>query len=336
LLEGVPEFARAPAEPEYKANTSVAFGGVAAKFVKLTIEENWGGVAPQTGLSEVRFFYVPVQAYAAEPADGATEVSLDADLTWRPGREAESHVVYFGADEASLAEVGSATEAGYAPAALEFGTTYYWKVDELGGGGPYEGDVWSFTTQEFGAIDDFEGYNDDVDAGTTIWNAWEDGVTNKASGSQVGYTESPFAEKAVVHKGKQAMPLLYDNSSSPYYSEAERAFSPAMDLTAHGADSLCVWFQGIGGDTGNSSEGLYLTVEDSSGKSKTIANADAAATVAASWTQWTIPLSEFTDAGVKMTAVKSIVIGVGNRAAPTAGGTGKMYIDDLGYGRSAQ
>jgi hypothetical protein len=34
-----------------------------------------------------------------------------------------------------------------------------------------------------------------------------------------------------------------------------------------------------------------------------------------------------------MTAVKSIVIGVGNKTSPTAGGTGVIYIDDIGYGR---
>jgi hypothetical protein len=338
-LEGVPEFAKATSTAAYAANTTVDFHGATAKFVKLTINANWGGTVPQTGLSEVRFFYVPIQAFRPQPADAATDVSVTTDLSWRPGREAASHTVTIGADNDAVAggQVAGAAvdDHAYTPAALDFATTYYWKVDETGDAGVVAGDVWSFTTQAFGPIDDFEGYNDDVDAETTIWNAWIDGVTNENSGSQVGYNESPFAERSVVHAGKQAMPLLYDNSSSPYYSEAERTFDSPRDLTAHGADSLCVWFQGIGGDTGNSSEGLYITVKDSSGKSKTIANADAAATVAASWTQWTIPLSEFADAGVKMTAVKSIVIGVGNRVTPTAGGAGKMYIDDLGYGRAA-
>jgi hypothetical protein len=49
----------------------------------------------------------------------------------------------------------------------------------------------------------------------------------------------------------------------------------------------------------------------------------------------TIPLSEFISAGVKMTAVKSLTIGVGNKAAPQAGGIGTMYIDDIGFGHPA-
>jgi len=66
-LQGVPEFGRAPGEAGYTANTIVSFGGVSAKYVKLTIEANWGGVAPSTGLSEVRFFYIPDRAYVSTP-----------------------------------------------------------------------------------------------------------------------------------------------------------------------------------------------------------------------------------------------------------------------------
>jgi hypothetical protein len=125
------------------------------------------------------------------------------------------------------------------------------------------------------------------------------------------------------------MPVTYDNTKSPYYSEAERTFDPAQDWTAHGADTLSLYFQGI---ATNSAEGLYVTVKDNS-KSKTVAHSNAAAATLAEWQQWTIPLSEFTASGVKVTAVKGLAIGVGNRAAPTIGGAGIVYIDDIGYGR---
>jgi len=55
LLADVPEFKKAPGKAGYMADTKISFGGVPARFVKLTIEKNWGG-APQTGLREVRFF----------------------------------------------------------------------------------------------------------------------------------------------------------------------------------------------------------------------------------------------------------------------------------------
>jgi len=65
LLEGVPEFAQAPGQSGYAANTKVDFGGVSAQFVKLTIDKNWG-MSKQTGLSEVRFYALSAAA-AAEP-----------------------------------------------------------------------------------------------------------------------------------------------------------------------------------------------------------------------------------------------------------------------------
>ena len=518
-LEGAPQFAQATGSPTYTANTTVDFGGAMAKFVKLTINQTWGGVAPQTGLAEVRFLYVPVQAFQPAPALAATDVSIDTDLTWRPGREAESHEVYLGTDAAALALVDTVTEHSAAPASLDFATNYFWRVDEVGGEGPYEGDVWSFTTEEYATVDDFESYNDDDNR---IYDSWIDGLTTGASGSQVGYDVSPFAEKTIVHGGLAAMPLIYDNSASPFISEAERTFASPQNWTVSGADSLSLYVRGsmpafvetatgsvlmnaIGTDiwdiadqfrlayktlngngtmvarvdsiansnawakggvmirqsiepgsvhafmaitpggsgagngasfqhrvtanaastnndntgavvaapywvkierngntftgaispdgktwtplgapgqtitmtgpvliglalcshdanistgaefsniamtgnvtgnwqvaeisavqpAGNSVEGMYVTIKDSSGKSATVANPDTAATVRGTWQQWRIPLSDF--AGVKMNAVKSIVIGVGNKTASVKGGTGTLFVDDLGFGRS--
>ena len=62
----MPEFAKAPGTPGYTANTVVSFGGVSAKYVKLTINSTWGA-APAVGLSEVWFFYIPDRAYEPEP-----------------------------------------------------------------------------------------------------------------------------------------------------------------------------------------------------------------------------------------------------------------------------
>ena len=42
-LADVPEFAQATGEPNYVHNTTVDFGGVLAKYVRLTIKSNWGG-----------------------------------------------------------------------------------------------------------------------------------------------------------------------------------------------------------------------------------------------------------------------------------------------------
>jgi len=246
VLEGVPEFAQAPGLPTYTADTIVDFHGVMAKFVKLTINRNWGGVMPQTGLSEVRFYYAPVQARAPQPADGAVGVALGAQLSWRPGRDVASHKVFFGADSGAVAEGTAAAETvaepRYLPAAMKLGTKYYWKVDEIGQADSYPGALWSFTTQEYAAVDDFESYTDDE--GSRIYEAWIDGFSDKSSGSTVGYLDAPFAERKIVHGGAQSMPFAYNNAESPFFSEAYREFSPAQDWTAHGADTFALWVRG--------------------------------------------------------------------------------------------
>jgi hypothetical protein len=247
VLDGVPEFARATGLPTYTANTTVAFNGVQAQYVRLTINANWGGIAPQTGLSEVRFFYVPVKAFEPQPAVDATSVSVEAALDWRSGREATSHIVYIGTDAgavaAGTAPAETVADPGYTPADLAFATTYFWKVDEVGAAGTHPGDVWDFTTQAFAPIDDMEGYTDDQ--GRRIYETWIDGLTNGLSGSTVGYMAAPFAERTIVHGGLQALPLAYDNAGSPYYSEAERTFTSSQNWTAHGATTMALYFQGL-------------------------------------------------------------------------------------------
>jgi hypothetical protein len=75
----------------------------------------------------------------------------------------------------------------------------------------------------------------------------------------------------------------------------------------------------------NSTQNLYVVVEDSAGK-KAVAT-DPNAVNAATWTEVKVPLSDLP--GVNMTKVKKMYIGVGDRENPAADGTGKIYIDDI-------
>jgi hypothetical protein len=74
------EFAQAPSAAGYAHNTTVDLGGVAAQYVRLTANSNWGGFMPQYGLSEVRFYHIPVQARNPNPDSGATGVPIDVVL----------------------------------------------------------------------------------------------------------------------------------------------------------------------------------------------------------------------------------------------------------------
>ncbi len=94
------------------------------------------------------------------PADEGTDFPRDGVLSWTPGRYAQTHDVYLGTsfDDVNAAEAGSPLLVSQGqsgtmydpPGRLEFGRTYYWRVDEVNappGSDVYGGEVWSFTVE---------------------------------------------------------------------------------------------------------------------------------------------------------------------------------------------
>jgi len=267
------ELAQAPGQADYEHGTTVDFKDAAVKCVRLTATSKWGEFMPQCGLSEARFLYIPFQARRASPAPGQTGVPADVVLSWRPGREAASHKVYFSADKQAVADgtalVRTVAESRYDPGSLGlvYGQSYYWKVTEVNEAespGSWEGDIWDFTLTDYLVVDDFEGYTDD--SPNRIFQTWLDGmgytepqvVKGNGTGSTVGNADAPFAERAVIHNGRQAMPMDYNNTAAPYYSEAERAWSTPQDWTANGGDTLQLFFHGWPAAFRETQPGTYL------------------------------------------------------------------------------
>ncbi len=312
------EFARAPGKPGYAHNTRVDLAGVAARYVRLTINGNWGEIVSQYGLSEVRFFYIPVAPREPNPASEAVGVSPDTALSWRSGREAALHAVYLSqnlaavADETALA--ATVVTSSFEPAELTLGTTYYWKVNEINDAadwGVWEGEVWSFTTKDLLVIEDFENYTDTE--GNRIYEAWTDGWAIAENGSQVGYDEAPFAERRIVHGGRQSMPLSYDNTAASY-SEATRSFTQSQDWTLYGATTFCLFFEGR---AENAAGQLYLKVNGTKvnygGSPDDLKRAE--------WIPWNVELSSL---GLNAKSVKTVAVGVEG-----GGASGTLYIDDM-------
>ncbi|MHC4521201.1 MAG: DUF1349 domain-containing protein, partial [Planctomycetota bacterium] len=241
LVLGDVQFAQATATGDYAANTVVDLAGVPAKFIKLVVNGNHG-VLPQFGLSEVRFLQIPVFAREPQPTSGAADVGVDSLLSWRAGRDAAAHDVYLAAGQDELTLVDTVTDSTFAPAELTFGTAYTWKIDEVNEAEAtaiWEGDIWTFATQEYAVIDDMESYDDEENL---IFDAWLDGFVN-GTGSTVGYFEAPFAETTVVNSGAQSMPLEYANDAAPFYSEAEYDLG-SLNLETNGADTLRLFVSG--------------------------------------------------------------------------------------------
>ncbi len=318
------EFARAPGMSDYAHNTTIDMGGVPAKYVRLAANSNWGGILPQFGLSEVRFFHIPVRARQPSPDSGATDVDVDVTLGFRAGREAAQHDVYLSTDEQAVidatAPVTTVPETSYGPLSLDLAQTYYWKVNEVNTAETpttLEGDVWNLTTREFFVVDDFESYND-LDPGdpegNRIFLAWIDGYEWSTNGSIVGYAAAPFAEQDIVHSGGQSMPLFYDNSGTARYSEAELTLSPGQDWTKNGITALSLWFSG---DPNNTAAQMYVKVDGS----KVVYGGDAGDIAKAEWKQWNIDLASL---GASVQNVTKLVIGIDDNGA-----SGTLYVDDI-------
>ena len=185
------------------------------------------------------------------------------------------------------------------------------------------GAVWSFTTAV--VIDDFESYTDDE--GSRIYETWIDGFSTGLNGSTVGHINPPFAEQMIVHDANQSMPLDYNNVNAPFYSETERGSSPPRKTGPPAAptrsSSTCAARSSTSGC--RSTSGSRTPPK----KSGAVVHPDAAVVTAKNWIEWKIPFSAFTASGVNMSRVKKVIVGVGDRADPKAGGKGLIYIDDI-------
>ncbi|MEN6335067.1 MAG: LamG domain-containing protein [Phycisphaerales bacterium] len=78
---------------------------------------------------------------------------------------------------------------------------------------------------------------------------------------------------------------------------------------------------------GNMPDDLYVVVEDGDGKVATVTHPDPWAVNAPAWTEWRIPFSDL--AGVDLTRVQGLRIGVGGRESSTPPGDGIVCIDDI-------
>ena len=210
------------------------------------------------------------QARLPSPHDSAIDVPQEAFLSWKAGDYAATHNVYFGkvaedvnaADPANPLDVlvgKNQTITAYDPPdLLDFGETYYWRIDEINDlepNSPWIGNLWSFTVINHFIVDDFEGYTDY--APDDIFSSWTDGWGVDENGALVGYDNPDidagehFLETEIVHGGEQSLPYIYNNTGTATYSQAIRAFSEPQDWTREGVNELSLWFKGNRAYTGS-------------------------------------------------------------------------------------
>ena len=119
--------------------------------VVLTLEE----------IREVMAGLGPITASASEPSpeNDSTDVPRDVVLSWTPGESAPAvngHTLYFNEDFNDVSDgMGGLIQSANSytpPQRLDFGKTYYWRVDEVNAppdSTVFQGDVWQFTVEHF-------------------------------------------------------------------------------------------------------------------------------------------------------------------------------------------
>ncbi len=230
--------------------------------------------------AEVQVIYSradPLQAWNAGPSLGAVTDALQAiPLTWAPGDTAVKHDVYLSTDPNIIRDGDASDTTGgyrgrgdansYTPdPVLQWGARYFWRVDEVAADGSItEGRTWNFTITDWLIVDDFESYANG--SPNRIFQTWLDsygysadeffakGYDGNGTGAGVGhdiwtadstYLNGSIAERGHRHGGAQSMPLYYDNTADPFYSETERSWASSQDWTIEGVDGLILHVRGI-------------------------------------------------------------------------------------------
>ncbi len=134
-----------------------------AASIELTLPETvyfgFGSSNDAIRVDNVAILYTdPAQASSPSPQDGHTDaVAKGLWLSWTPGVTASTHDVYLGAsfEDVNTATVPAASGLdanSFDPGRLDFGGTYFWRVDEVNGTPDktvFKGDIWSFVAEPY-------------------------------------------------------------------------------------------------------------------------------------------------------------------------------------------
>jgi hypothetical protein len=260
------------------------------------------------------------------PATNAAGVQPYVVLAWTPGDFAATHDIYLGTDFNNVANANTSTPEiyqtsqprdanTYSPVGLQFGKTYYWRIDEVNDANVWKGLVWQFTTNSYITLDNFESYADTA----SLLTSWKDG-SDLTSGSTTTLSTT------IGHDQNHSLVFDYNNTgigSKPYFSEvSSTSFYHNWSIASIAAIDL--WYKG---SAGNASEQMYIAFENQGSSPVVVINPDPNAAKAADWQVWRIALRDV--AGINFADVNKIYVGFGNRSNPQAGGCGVVYIDDI-------
>jgi len=328
----ITQFARASGTAATGPTDTFGLNGLTAQSVRISILSNWGNILAQYGLSEVQFMVIPTSARYPSPEMDAMNVDPLGVLTWRPGRKAGDHVVSVGLDPDAMGDSITLTnnQVDMSALNLELGQTYTWTVNEVNETetpSVFSGDLWSFSTQDFFVVDDFEGYSNL--SPNRPFQTWLDGFGYSAdeyfpveyggngTGAGIGHDiwvitsphfDGEIMEMDTVHSGNKSMPFYFNGAGS----QTDRSFTPSQDWSQAGATTLVITFFGSPGSTGQLYAKINNVKVDYGGNANNLA--------LPVWSQWNIDLASL---NTNLSSIQTLSIGVDGNAS------GMILLDDI-------
>jgi hypothetical protein len=180
---------------------------------------------------------VPGPATLPTPANGKLGVSIEADLSWVAGAATLTHDVYFGTNPApGVGELqGNQAGTSFDPGTFAYGTTYYWRIDEVNIGGTTTGAVWNFTTEE--AL---------VPPGVATAPMPADGITGVPRNADLAWTAGALTTSHDVYFGTSNPPPFVGNQAATTF---DPGFMPQLqtfywridEVNSNGTTAGAVW-----------------------------------------------------------------------------------------------
>jgi len=161
---------------------------------------------------------------------------------------------------------------------------------------------------------------------------YEDETTGTWKDSSENGTRSKVSlEIDIVYGGSASMEFRYTNGFSPYYAEIEADVADleiGSDWTVAGAKSVLLHFFG---QEDNYGEPMYFGVEDSRGAVSyaQVTYDNNTAIQIEQWQQWNIDLEDFNSAGVHLSDIQTVYLGIGIKGATEYTGSGYVYFDEI-------
>lgn len=181
-------------------NTLVTSKKIIAYNDNGTVQVDYDTLNP--GKTTIRGYLANPKAANPSPANASNGIAISSTLSWSAGTGAVSHNVYFGT--ASPGDLqGNQAETSFDLGTLEYGKTYYWRIDEVNSLGTITtGDVWNFSTITGQATNPNPG----------------DGANNIGLNPTLSWTAGPLAESHNVYFGTSSPGTLQGNQTATTFN----------------------------------------------------------------------------------------------------------------------